>query len=118
MEEDNDEFLMRRGYCFRVGREYEKALNDYNRAIKLSPKTHNYYSNRAELYYYLDQYSNALQDIQSAITLFGEGNGKYHYNKGMIHLKLDQNEEACSEFKYASTLESSAATRQIEIHCQ
>jgi tetratricopeptide (TPR) repeat protein len=51
---------------------YEKAIEHYTEAIKLKLTDPDYYFNRAEVYYDMEKYEEALTDTQKSIELNSE----------------------------------------------
>jgi tetratricopeptide (TPR) repeat protein len=62
-----------RGWQHYQHKNYEKAIEDYTKAIELSNrKTYGYFSNRANLYVLTEQYEKALKDYEMILELLGE----------------------------------------------
>jgi tetratricopeptide (TPR) repeat protein len=57
------------GYNHYNAGEYQKALDDYDRAIQLDPQYTDAYHNRGRVYYDLKEYQKALADYDSALQL-------------------------------------------------
>ena len=49
--------------------QYQRAIQDYDEAIRLDPEVASFYTIRAAAYYSLDQYQRAIQDYDEAIRL-------------------------------------------------
>ena len=49
--------------------QYERAIQDYNKAIQLNPNYAEAYNNRGWAYYCLKQYGKALKDFEKALEL-------------------------------------------------
>ena len=60
-----DNTLGNRGLIFSKMNQYEKALIDFDMAIKLNPQNPNNYLNRAFSYYKLGLIDKAKQDVQT-----------------------------------------------------
>jgi tetratricopeptide (TPR) repeat protein len=67
--------------------EFEKSIEDYNKAITLEPDNANSYLARAWFYYdYKFDLKRSIQDFDRAIEL-DEKNPNYYLNRSLIHLK-------------------------------
>jgi tetratricopeptide (TPR) repeat protein len=52
-----------------VKKEYKKAIKMYTEGLKTAPKFLSFYKNRANAYNQTGKYSEALKDLEKAITL-------------------------------------------------
>ena len=78
-----------KGIDFARSGEYEKAIEDYNKAIELDPNLAGVYYNRGNAYFYLKQYEKAIEDFDKAIEL--NPNNAYAYNnRGLAREKLKE----------------------------
>ncbi|MGV8120082.1 MAG: tetratricopeptide repeat protein [Candidatus Xenobiia bacterium LiM19] len=66
-----------RGNAYRCKREYDKAIEDYNTAIKLMPDFANTYYNRGFAYFHIDEYQKSWEDIQKAESMGCEIDKKF-----------------------------------------
>ena len=62
-----------RGLVYEKLEHYDKAILDYNKALKLENSAIAYY-NRGNTYYEMEEYNNALQDYQTVIEMLNENN--------------------------------------------
>ena len=62
--------ILQRGNAYRERGNYEKAMNDFNRAINLNPRYHRTYEKRGHLFLLLRDYDNAINDFNRASSLF------------------------------------------------
>jgi hypothetical protein len=94
---------------------YQKALGEYNTAIKIDPKNATFYTNRAVTFLKLSKYRDAITDCDDAIKI--EPNHKTYYIKGKAHKLLNETTEALNSFRTSLELKSSDETiqRLIEI---
>ncbi len=60
--------LLKRGYVYCSMSEYDKAIDDFSKAIKLKPDAGVYYY-RAFAYFHKDEYHRSWEDIQKAESL-------------------------------------------------
>jgi len=82
---------------------FNDAIIDLNKAIKLSPNNSKLYYIRGNTFFNIQQYSNAIADYDKAIEI----NEKYtdaYYNRANTYLLLDNIDKACSDFTTAYKL--------------
>ena len=60
--------------------DYTRAIADYTQAIKLDPKEPKNYSERGFAYYKMNNYRNAIPDLEQAIKLWTGYKGDYYSN--------------------------------------
>jgi len=65
----NPVFYKTRGWEFHQGKDYDKAISDYNEAIRLDPESAAAYYNRSLSYYEKRNYDKAISDYAEAIRL-------------------------------------------------
>ena len=58
-----------RGWAYYSTKQYQQAMSDYDRAIAISPRSFEYYNDRAVLWIDLDNNDRALQDLDQAILI-------------------------------------------------
>lgn len=68
-------------------RDFEGAIENFNRAIKLNPDYANAYNNRAKVRHELGDFPGAIEDYTEAILLNPKCS-HYHKNRGIISCKL------------------------------
>lgn len=83
-----------RGNVYQILKQYERAIQDYNKALELNPNLAEAYNNRGFLCMYeLKQYERAIQDFDKAIQL----DTKYitsYANLAFTYYKMEQFEQA------------------------
>ena len=70
-----------RGFYFRGKKEYQKALLDYNSAIKLNSSKGDLFNSRGKTYFDMNNVAPAVEDYRRAIALDNE-KAEYHVNLG------------------------------------
>ena len=58
-----------RGYIYLQMNQYQKALDDYNKAIELDPNNSTAYHNRGYIYNELKEYQKAIDECSKALSL-------------------------------------------------
>ncbi len=80
--------------------QYDKAIEDYSRAIAIDPNNANAYNGRGIAYRKKDQYDKALEDFNKAIAI--DPNSANAYNgRGIAYRKKDQYDKALEDFNKA-----------------
>ncbi len=90
-------YAMRANLEATVTKNYEKALNDMNEAIRLHPQESQYYVIRAHIYYNLDNYDGAMEDYGNAINL-DPYNMIAYYNRGILRTEIHDINRAIDDF--------------------
>lgn len=75
--------LINRGVAYKTTEQYELAIGDYTRALRLAPKDALLYQNRANALRAMGDYDAALNDIQKSIDLDPKSAGAW-YVRGAI----------------------------------
>lgn len=78
-----------RGLAYKMVKEYENALSDFNRSIKLNPRQVVTYINRGDVHVALGKYTKAVDDYTAAIGLDGK-NARSYAGRGETHLKMSE----------------------------
>ncbi len=92
-----------RGIAYNNMGNYDRAIADYDTAIKLNPKFANAYNNRGFAYYRKRQYDRSIADYDNAIKL----NPKYaraYGNRGVAYYRKRQYDRAIADFRKAIEL--------------
>jgi len=89
-------------------KEYQRAIQDYDRAIELEPTAAIYYTDRGIVYTKLKEYQRAIQDYDRAIEL-DLNYAKAHNQRGNTYYKLKEYQRAIQDYDRAIELESTAA---------
>jgi tetratricopeptide (TPR) repeat protein len=128
-ENCNSVYWNRRGNAYYNLKQYQEAVEDYSKAIELSPNNATYWSNRGDAYSKLNEYHKAIEDFSKAIQInyhsdkstyleeIGEtfyhdpysGSEKYnqscyHNSRGNIYSQLNEYQKAIDDFNEAIEL--------------
>ena len=101
--------ISRRGRFYRETRQYDRAVEDYIKAIKLVP-TASRYSNLARAYFGLKEYLSAIDNYSKAIE-YGPTEARY-FNRGLVYRKLGDHKKAVEDF--SKTLKMNPAHQKAE----
>ncbi len=82
---------------------YDKALNNYNKAIELKPDYADAHNSRGNIYYVLGKYEKALNNYNKAIELKPDL-GKAYLNRGSIHYVREEYEKSLNNYNKAIEL--------------
>ncbi|MHB8138390.1 MAG: tetratricopeptide repeat protein [Smithellaceae bacterium] len=96
-------FYANRGLSFGKNGQYQRAIEDFNKAIYFKPDYSDAYINRGNTYYLLGQYQRAIDNFNEAILL----KPKYaiaYYKRGVNYSELDQHQLAIEDFNEAIRL--------------
>ena len=69
LDPKNTETLINRGQFFITFGKFDKALDDFSKAIQIDPNNGKAYSRRAVAYYYLKEYKKSWSDVNKAQEL-------------------------------------------------
>ena len=95
-----------RGVAYMDGlKQYERAIQDFNKALQLLEHPF-IYANRGESHYYLKNYTKALEDLNKAIELGleGENLGEVLYYRGLCYQATGDEAKAQADFAKAKEL--------------
>ena len=86
----------------------EKAIEEYQKALKLNPSYIEAYMNIGAIYVDKKEYDQAIQQFKKVIEL-NYYYGKAHYNLGMVYLYKGEKEKAQDELKILRSMASGLA---------
>ncbi|MDE0158754.1 MAG: tetratricopeptide repeat protein [Candidatus Dadabacteria bacterium] len=88
------------GLKHQVKKNIEKAMKDYDEAIKLDPRCTEAYNNRGSAKSHLGKHEEAIKDYDQAIKLDPQ-DGMTYYNRGKAKSSLGKHEEAIKDYDQA-----------------
>lgn len=97
-----------RGDSYRHLRYDDKAIADYNQAIRINPNYAWAYAGRAETYRWLTQYDQAIADFNKATKLEPDFVWAIAH-RGEMYRKMEENEKALADFNKAIELDPNLA---------
>jgi tetratricopeptide (TPR) repeat protein len=96
----NVDAFKKRGVTYTKLKQFEKAVQDFDQAIKLNPKHTNAFNNRGVAYTGLKQFEKAVQDFDQAIKLNPKHANAFN-NRGVAYADLKQFEKAIQDYDQA-----------------
>jgi tetratricopeptide (TPR) repeat protein len=91
-----------RGIGYRLKGEYDRAIQDYNQAIRINAKFATAYNNRAIAYDTKGDYDRAIADYEQAIKL--KPSAETYFNRGNAHLGKSHYDRAIDDYNQAIKL--------------
>jgi len=91
-------------------------LEDYSKAIELSPTYISAYNNRAAIKKNLKDYKGAISDYSSAIGIDSTFAAAY-FNRGNIEILIQQKDDGCRDLRKSLKLGASKAYESISRYC-
>ena len=108
-KEANEKNYFKRGTIYKKLKNYSKAIEDYDKVIKLNSNDAGYYNGRGSAKYSLGEYKESVEDYNKAIKL--NPNKVSYYNKrGNGKYKLGEYKESIEDYNKAIELNSNNAT--------
>lgn len=108
LDPHNDGALVNRGIAYRRLGDLDRAIRDYNEAIRLNPRAADAFNNRGNAYRDLDDLDRALRDYDEAIRLDPHYAHAFN-NRGIIFLETGNLGRAIADFNSAIGQEVSYA---------
>ena len=100
---DRARTLYNRGIGYSNKRDYDRAIRDYDEAIRLDPESARTYNNRGSAYLDKQDYDRAIRDYSEAIRLDSK-HAKAYYNRGLSHSKKQDYDSAIRDYDQAIRL--------------
>ncbi len=101
---NNPTYYFSIGYCKFLNKDFQGAIDEYNKAIELDNSLYKVYNNRANAKYYIGDYEGAIEDYNKALE-FTPNEGFIYYNRGNAKLALKDFNAALDDYNIASEKE-------------
>jgi tetratricopeptide (TPR) repeat protein len=97
-----------RGIAYKNNRQYDRAIQDYDQALRLDPNSAAAFNNRGNAYDDKGQHDRAIQDYDQALRL--DPNRVFAFNnRGLAYKEKGQYDRAIQDFNQALRLDPSSA---------
>jgi tetratricopeptide (TPR) repeat protein len=109
---DDALFYNRRGNAYMYRHDYDRAIADFNQAIRLDPEYAKAYNGRGATYFRKGDYDRAMSDYDRAIRL----DPKYavtYVNRGYVHEKKRDYRRAIADYDQALKLDPNNAFARV-----
>lgn len=100
LDPTNDGAFVNRGIAYRRIGDLERALKDYDQAIRLNPSAADAFNNRGNAYRELSEFDKAVKDYDEAIRLNPQYAHAYN-NRGVVFLEVGEPGRAAADFDQA-----------------
>jgi tetratricopeptide (TPR) repeat protein len=101
---NNPQVYAVRGLAHYSNREYDLAIEDWNKALVLDPALATVYNNRCVVYIQQGQFDKAFEDVSMAIKLKPEFSQAF-YNRGILYSIQGKNSLAVSDLRKTTSFE-------------
>jgi len=101
-----------RGMAYRGKREYDRAIADFNEAVRLNPKYALAFANRAAVHFDRNEYDRAITDLDKAINL-DQRLGSAYRLRAMAHHNKREYERAVADYNKALPLVSAGLKANV-----
>jgi len=101
------EYSFRKGILHLKEGDYKKAIEGFNKVIKLDSSNHYAYANRARAKYSLGIYEGAIEDMARVIDLHPDYLAEAYYYRGWYYQSIDAWGKAIGDYKTAIELDCS-----------
>lgn len=113
----NDVFYYFREQAAINGKQYQRALDDINKAIEIAPEKIDYHTELGAINLRVGRYEEAIKSFNNAIALDAEYAEPYRLI-GITYMQMKNNEEACKFLNKAKELGSEGVDELIRKSCQ
>ena len=93
-----------RGVAYRLKGDYDRALQDYEHAIRLNPNSANPYNNRGIIYRIKGDYDRAIADYDEAIWLKSGDYPAAFYNRALAYTDKGDYDHALTDFDVVNAI--------------
>ena len=104
LDPTNANLYVNRGNRYALFEQFDRSLQDYDKAIQIDPDNKWAYHNRGNAYFGLDQPRRAIEEFSKAIQLDPSFAAPYKRRSDTYGGKLDNRELACQDAKQACEL--------------
>lgn len=113
----NDMFYYYREQAAFKAKQFQRALDDIDKAIELSPKDLTYYAEKAVVNLRVGRYEEAVKVLNDVLVIDPKYAEAYRL-MGICQIQLKQNTDACASFAKAKELGDPNVEELIKKHCK
>lgn len=113
----NDMFYYYREQAAFKAKQFQRALDDIDKAIELSPKDLTYYAEKAVVNLRVGRYEEAVKVLNDVLVIDPKYAEAYRL-MGICQIQLKQNADACASFAKAKELGDPNVGELIKKHCK
>lgn len=113
----NDVFYYYREQAAIKARQYQRALNDIDKAIELNPKELTYRAEQAVVNLRVGRFDEAMKALEEALAI-DPAYGEAYRIMGICQIQQKKQQEACASFAKAKELGDPNVDELIEKHCK
>lgn len=113
----NDVFYYYREQAAIKARQYQRALNDIDKAIELNPKELTYRAEQAVVNLRVGRFDEAMKALEEALAI-DPAYGEAYRIMGICQIQQKKQQEACASFAKAKELGDANVDELIEKHCK
>ena len=106
IEKNDPKLFLARGYIYQYERKYQKAVDDFSRAIELDPNSIDALQRRGEEHFKLAKFNESVADFERVVTLQPQRR-PYHWQLGISYYYTGQFKEGMELFESHQTVNSS-----------
>ena len=88
-----------RGFAYKLKGDYDRALQDYDQAIRLNHNNANAYNNRGVIYKIKGEYDRAIEEYNQAIWLSNNDYPAAFFNRAKAYFAKGQYDSALADFE-------------------
>ncbi|MEO0470059.1 MAG: tetratricopeptide repeat protein [Bacteroidota bacterium] len=114
---ESPELYSRRGYSNYKLKRYERALQDFDKAISLDPDRYADYFFKSLVYSAMKKYEMSNQMLAKTLELAPRHKAARN-NRGMNYINLGMPDLACEDFRQAAATGNQSAKKNLERYCQ
>ena len=103
-----------RGTAYLRKGQYNEAIGEYTKALKMNPHYAIAYCNRGMAYAKNGHYEKAVADYNEALSIDPKHSTTY-YNRGIAHLRLGDSKQAIKDFQGAAKLNHKGAQNYLKL---
>ncbi|MHC4184300.1 MAG: tetratricopeptide repeat protein [Planctomycetota bacterium] len=102
-----------RGTAHALMKNYQEALEDFNRAIHLNPQITAVYYNRGLVYTHMGDYQRAITDFSTVLEQ-SPGDGESYFRRGIALMESGEEKKAVGDLQTAARLEHRGAREYLQ----